>query len=83
MSSMLNGFSDMQRNKNSSRPQKQMTQSNIPLPPVNTGQLFRNPVVPPQVDTKSAPTMRGPSGVDDILNSLYDLIAGLHIVVLA
>ena len=41
-----------------SRPQKQMTQSNIPLPPVNTGQLFRNPVIPPQVDTKSAPTMR-------------------------
>jgi len=76
MSSMLNGFSDMQRNKNSSRPQKQMTQSNIPLPPVNTGQLFRNPVVPPQVDTKSAPTMRGPSGVDDILNSLYDSNSG-------
>ena len=76
MSSMLNGFTDMQRSKNSSRPQKQMTQSNIPLPPVNTGQLFRNPVVPPQVDTKSAPTMRGPSGVDDILNSLYDSNSG-------
>lgn len=71
MSSMLNGFSDMQANKPPRR-QQSRTQSNIPLPPVNTGQLFRNPVVPPQVNTNTASTMRGPSGVDDILNSLYD-----------
>ena len=71
MSSMLNGFTDMQANKPPRR-QQSRTQSNIPLPPVNTGQLFRNPVVPPQVNTNTASTMRGPSGVDDILNSLYD-----------
>ena len=36
------------------------------MPPLNTGQLFRNPV-----DTSGSKTMKGPSGVDDILNDIY------------
>jgi hypothetical protein len=60
MSSMLGGFTDMAANK---PPKKAPT---IPMPPVNTGQLFRNPV-----DTSGGKSMRGPSGVDDILGDIY------------
>jgi hypothetical protein len=60
MNSMLNGFTEMASNK----PPKQ--KPSMPMPPVNTGQLFRNPV-----DTSGGKTMRGPSGVDDILNDIY------------
>jgi hypothetical protein len=61
MSSMLGGFTEMAANK----PAKQKAPS-IPMPPVNTGQLFRNPV-----DTSGGKSMKGPSGVDDILGDIY------------
>jgi len=61
MSSMLGGFTEMA----ASKPPKQKAPT-IPMPPVNTGQLFRNPV-----DTSGGKSMKGPSGVDDILSDIY------------